>query len=254
LKDAVRTTPARMGRTRQVLVGIEMALATLLLASGALLLHSFVNVLGTDRGYDVDNILTVDLSLFGDRYKSPQSRGVFYDDLIARVRAMPGVAAAGAINNLPAVSASDGPSRAILLPEDTDFSKVVLVRPVAVIRAVTTGYFAASGSRLLAGEIFSGTEQPLVGIVSESLAAKLWPGVPAARVVGRQLRQGGNMSSALIDVIGVVADAQPGGVDRDPVAALYRPYGQFPSGPMTLVVRTDRDPAVLANAIKGEIR
>ena len=62
------------------------------------------------------------------------------------------------------------------------------------------------------------------------------------------------MSSALIDVIGVVADAQPGGVDRDPVAALYRPYGQFPSGPMTLVVRTDRDPAVLANSIKGEIR
>ena len=254
LKDAVRTTPARMGRARQLLVGIEMALATLLLASGALLLHSFVNVLGTDRGYDVDGILTVDLSLFGDRYQSPQARGVFYDGLIGRVRALPGVAAAGAINNLPAVSVSDGPSRAILLPEDTDFAKVVLVRPVAMIRAVTTGYFAASGSRLLAGGTFSGSESRLVAIVSESLAARLWPGEPAARVVGRQLRQGGNMSSPLIDVIGVVGDAQPGGVDREPIAALYRPYGQFPSGPMTLVVRADRDPAMLANSIKAEIR
>ena len=254
LKDATRTTPSRMGRARQTLVGIEMALATLLLASGALLLHSFVNVLNTDRGYDVDGILTVDLSLFGDRYKSPQARGVFYGELIGRVRAQPGVTAAGGINNLPAVSVSDGPSRAILLPEDTDFAKVVLLRPVAMIRAVTTGYFAASGSQLRAGRTFGESESGLVGVVSESLAARLWPGDTAVKVVGRRLRQGGNLSSPLIEVIGVVADAQPGGLDRDPVAALYRPYEQFPSGPMTLIVRTTQDPALLAGSIKSEIR
>ena len=254
LKDAARTTPYRIGRARQTLVGIEMALATLLLASGALLLHSFVNVLNTDRGYDVDGILTVDLSLFGDRYKSPQARGVFYSELIGRVRAQPGVMAAGGINNLPAVSASDGPSRAILLPEDTDFAAVVLVRPVAMIRTVTTGYFAASGSQLRAGRTFGDSESGLVAVVSESLAARLWPGDSAINVLGRRIRQGGNLSIPLIEVIGVVGDAQPGGLDRDPVAALYRPYQQFPSGPMTLIVRTAQDPAVLAGSIKAEIR
>ena len=254
LKDAARVTPSRMSRVRQTLVSVEMALATLLLASGALLLHSFVNIINADRGYDVEGVLTVDLSLFGDRYKSPQARGAFYDDLLGRVRALPGVISAGAINDLPAVSASDGPSRAILLPEDTDFAKVVLLRPIAMIRAVTTGYFAASGSRMIAGRPFNEQEGKLVGIVSESLMARLWPGVAASDIVGKQVRQGGNTSGPLIEIVGVAVEAQPGGVDVEPTAALYRPYAQWVSGPMTLIVRTAQDPALSAASIKTEIR
>ena len=253
LKDAARATPVRVGRARQVLVGVEMALATVLLASGALLLHSFINVLGTDRGYDVDNVLTADLSLVGDRYQSGQARGAFYDGLLDRVRALPGVAAAGAINNLPALSPTDGPSQPVLLPDDTDFQSVVLRRPVAMIRAVTSGYFAASGTPVRAGRAFGGSESELVAIVSESLAARLWPGATAADIVGRRVRQGGNMSRPLIEVIGVAADAKPGGVDREAAPALYRPYPQWASGPMTLVVRTAQDPLQLASAVKQEI-
>ncbi len=189
LRDS-RIAPAGVTRARQLLVGVEMALATVLLASGALLLHSFVNVLNSDRGYDVDGILTADLSLFGDRYQTAAARAAFYGELVDAVRALPGVTAAGAINNLPAVSASDGPSRAILLPDDTDFDAVVLKRPVALVRAVTPGYFAASGATLRAGRTFTGTEQNLVAIVSESLARRVWPDVGVANVVGRQLRQG----------------------------------------------------------------
>lgn len=254
LKDAARHTPRRAARARQLLVGVEMALATVLLSAGALLFHSFVNVMNTDRGYEIDGLLTADLSLAGQRYQSPGAQGAFYDDLLQRVRALPAVVAAGAINNLPAVSASDGPSRAILLPEDTNFQAVVLVRPVALIRSVTPGYFAASGSALLAGRLFSDVEPQLVAIISESLAARLWPGVPAAGAIGRDLRQGGNLSSPLVSVVGVVADAKPGGLDRDPVAAIYRPYAQWPSSSMTIVARTANDPAASAGAIKAEIR
>ncbi len=72
LLDAARTTLGgrRAGRMRQLLVGVEMALATLLLASAGLLMHSFVRLMGTDRGYAVERILAVDLSLFGQRYAS----------------------------------------------------------------------------------------------------------------------------------------------------------------------------------------
>ena len=253
LRDA-RIAPAGVTRTRQLLVSIEMALATVLLASGALLLHSFLNVMNGDRGYDVDGVLTADLSLFGDRYKAPDARGAFYTELVDAVRALPGVTAAGAINNLPAVSASDGPSRAILLPEDTDAGAVMLKRPVAMIRAVTPGYFAASGATLRAGRTFTGAEQQLVCIVSESLANRLWPGASVGDVIGRQLRQGGNLSTPLVEVIGVVAEARPGGLDREPTAALYRPYGQWPSGYMSLVARTSGDPLALVPSVKAQIR
>jgi len=237
-----------------VLVGVEMALATVLLSAGALLLHSFLNVMNTDRGYEIDGLLTADLSLAGQRYQSGDAQRGFYDDLLQRVRALPSVVAAGAINNLPAVSAADGPSRAILLSEDTDFASVVLVRPVALIRSVTPGYFAASGTTLLAGRLFDDVEPQLAAIISESLAARLWPGAPAAAAIGKHVRQGGNMSTPLIPVVGVVADAKPGGLDRDPIAAIYRPYAQWPSASMTILARTESDPAALAGAIKAEIR
>lgn len=231
-----------------------MVLASVLLASSALLLHSFVNVMASDRGYDVEGVLTADLSLFGARYQSAEARGAFYGELIDAVRALPGVTAAGAINNLPAVSATDGPSRTIFLAEDTNISQLMLHRPVALIRAVTPGYFAASGTPLRAGRLFANSEPALVTIVSESLASRLWPGVAAVDVVGRRVRQTANESSPLMEVVGVVADAQAGGLDIDPLAALYRPYAQWASGPMTLVVRMSQDPAALAAGVKRAIR
>jgi predicted permease len=254
LKDAARHTPRRAALARQVLVGVEMALATVLLSAGALLVHSFLNVMNTDRGYAIDGLLTAELSLAGQRYQSGDAQRAFYDDLLHRVRALPAVVAAGAINNLPAVSAADGPSRTILRSEDTDFASVLLLRPVALIRSVTPGYFAASGTTLLAGRLFNDVEPQLAAIISESLAARLWPGAPAAAAIGKELRQGGNMSSRLVGVVGVVADAKPGGLDRDPIAAIYRPFAQWPSASMTIVARTENDPAASAGAIKAEIR
>ena len=254
IKDGARTVAPRAGRVRQALAGVEMTLATVLLASSALLLHSFVNVMSTDRGYDIADVLTADLSLFGARYQSADARVAFYDELIERVRGLPGVTAAGAINDLPAVSATDGPSRTVLRAEDTNFQEVMLQRPVAMIRAVTPGYFAASGTQLLAGRLFANTEPSLAAIASETLVRLLWPGATPADVIGRRMRQDGNMSRPTLEVIGVVADAKAGGLDVDPTAALYRPYAQWASGPMTLVVRTNQDPAALAPAVKSEIR
>ena len=149
LHEGARTAfgGSRAARFRQLLVGVEMALGTALLASAGLLLHSFVKVMRADRGYQVERVLAVDLSLFGQRYSTGESRVAFYRELADNVRSLPGVLAAGAISDLPASSGSSGASQTIFHATDTDFQSLVLARPVAMIRSVTAGYFAASGQR-----------------------------------------------------------------------------------------------------------
>jgi putative ABC transport system permease protein len=244
---------SRAARFRQLLVGVEMALGTALLASAGLLLHSFVKVMRADRGYQVERVLAVDLSLFGQRYSTGESRVAFYRELAGNVRSLPGVLAAGAISDLPASSGSSGASQTIFHATDTNFQSLVLARPVAMIRSVTAGYFAAGGSALRAGRFFTDHEEVLVSLISESLANRLWPQEPLAAVVGRTIRQG-DVTGPLITVAGVVEDVRPGAVDRELPPVIYRPHDQWASGPMTLVVRSSQEPVALGPAVRAEIR
>jgi len=254
LKEAGRTVSSgEAGRIRSILVGVEIALATVLLASAGLLLHSFVRVMNSDRGYDVERVLTADLSLFGTRYERGEARATFYTTLLDNVRSQPGVLAAGAISNLPALSASEGASRAIFYATDTDFQRLILARPVAMIRGVTEGYFAASGNVLRAGRLLKAEEPVPTALISESLARRFWPDKPLTAVVGQQLRQNADIRGPLLTIAGVVADAYPGGLDRQPPPTIYRPYTQWASGPMTIVVRTAQEPAALASALRAEV-
>jgi predicted lysophospholipase L1 biosynthesis ABC-type transport system permease subunit len=118
---------------------------------------------------------------------------------------------------------------------------------------VTTGYFAASGTALRAGRFFAEQEPVPVALISESLAIRLWPRETPAAVVGRTLRQG-DVTGPLITVAGVVGDVRPGAVDREPPPLIYRPHRQWAGGQMTLMVKTAREPAALAPAVRAEIR
>jgi predicted permease len=230
-----------------------MALGTALLASAGLLLHSFVKVMRADRGYQVERVLAVELSPSGRRYSTAEKRVAFYRELVENVRALPGMLAVGAISDLPATAGSSGNSRTIFRATDTDFKSLVLARPVAVIRSITPGYFAASGSTMRAGRFFSGDEQVPVALISESLGNRLWPGESAALVVGHSFRQG-DVTGPLITVVGVMEDVRPGAVDRELPPIIYRPHQQFASGSMSLVVKTARESAALVPAIRAEIR
>jgi putative ABC transport system permease protein len=253
LQEGGRSSLGGAGRSRRVLVGLEMALATALLATAGLLLHSFINVMQADRGYQIERVLAADISLFGDRYAKAPSRVAFYRELVSNVRALPGVSAAGMTSDLPAVASTTRASRTILLPTDAIFQQVVLTRPVAMIRGVTSGYFSASGTALRAGRFLTDQEPGPVAVIGESLARRLWPQEPAVSSLGRQIRQS-NTDSPLITVVGVVGDARPGALDREPLPVVYRPYEQFAGGPMTLVVRTAQDPAATAPAVRATIR
>jgi len=129
----------------------------------------------------------------------------------------------------------------------------VLSRPVAMIQSVTAGYFAASGSSLRAGRFFTADERAPSTLINETLARRLWPMEYPSAAVGRRLRQG-DVTGPLITVVGVVQDARPGAVDREPPPVIYRPYEQWSRGPMSLVVKTATEPAAFAPAVRAEIR
>jgi predicted permease len=240
---------------RRVLVGVEIALGTALLASAALLLHSFVNVMKADRGYEVQNTLVVDLDLSGQRYSGATQRVNFYQTLTEHLATLPGVLAAGGISDAP-VSARSG-SQAIFLDTDANAEAVILKRPVAGFRQVTGGYFAASGSTLLAGRFFEPQDRVTTAIVSESLARSLWPDQAFSSVPGRQIRQGDvvDVRAPLLTVVGVVRDVRAGAVDRAILPQLYRPHlPPLASSAMTVIVKTSPAAETLAPAVRNVIR
>ena len=252
LQEGARLASAgnRATRFRQVLVGLEMTLGTALLASAGLLLHSFVNVVRADRGYQVERILAVSLEKRANR---DADRVAFYRDLVDNLRGLPGVLAVGAISDLPATAGSTGASRTVFYAADADFRNLVLQRPVAVIRSVSPGYFTAGGTALRSGRFFNDQEPVQSALVSQTLAHRLWPGEPFAALSGRTVRLG-DPSQPLVTIVGVVEDVRPGAMDHDAPALLYRPHPQWPSGAMTVVVRTVQDPASVAPAIRARIR
>ena len=230
-----------------------MTLGAALLASAGLLLHSFVNVMGADRGYAVERILSVDLGLFDARYAPGSRRVVFFRELTQRIQALPGVQAAGAVGGLPVNSGTSVASQTIFYATDSNPPAVALQRPVALIRSVTPGYFAASGATLRAGRFFGETEPVPVAIVSESLAKRFWPGESITAIVGHAFRHG-DFNGPPVIVAGIVADTRPGALDRELPPEVYRPQTQRAGGSMSLVVKTVREPAAMASAVRAEIR
>ncbi|HEY6401432.1 MAG TPA: FtsX-like permease family protein, partial [Blastocatellia bacterium] len=230
------------------MISVQIALGTALLTSAGLLLHSFVRLSSVDRGYEVERTLAINIALSG---RSQEQRVEFFHRLIENIRGLPGVEAAGAVSDLPALAVSG--SQAIFYQTDTDFQSAVMQRPMAGQRSATPGYFAASLTALKAGRFFTEQDQTPVAVISESLARRLWPNDPLNSVVGRAVREG-DVTGPLTVIVGVVEDIRPGSAERELPPQLYRPHHQRNSGGMNVVVRTSAAPAALASAIRSEVR
>jgi putative ABC transport system permease protein len=243
LRDAGRTvSDRRTGRLRAALITMEVALCAGLLAVAGLLLHSFINVTRVDAGFASERVLAADLSLPSQQYTSARIV-TFYRDLVERVRALPGVAAAGAVSLLPI--AHEGVISSVLLDSDREFR---IDRPPALRRSVTAGLFAAMETPLRAGRLFEEGESRPSAIISETLAHKLWPGVALGDVVGRGIRH--DPKDPVITVVGVVGDVRAEALDRAAPATIYRPVDQEPRRAMTLVVKATDDPRALAASVR----
>ena len=246
-QERLKVGGARTGSLRRFLVAAEVALCTVLLAVSALLLRSFVNVNNVDKGFAVEKILSVDLTLSGRRYS--ESRTVtFYQTVLERIRALPGVRSAGAANALPLTRESD--TTQVYFEADARYR--LLERPVAMYRNITPGFLTTMEIPLLAGRLLEGTETPPAVIISARLAKALWPDEAFSQALGRRVRQG-DITSALLTVVGVVGDVRTGALDREPMPVIYRPHTQSASRDMTVVIRTSGEPEALALAVRTTV-
>ena len=249
LKSTVRGTTAGTGsaRLRGLLVGAETALGAICLISGGLLLHSFVKLMSVDRGFAVQHLVTVDLSLPDNRYPDPAARTAFVRSLLERADAGPGVVSAGIVNRLP-LSGEGGNN--LVNPEGRDVP--FMERPIADVRRVNPDYFRTLGIPLQRGRVFdlADRDRPLA-LVSALTAERLWPGADA---VGKRLRIGED-STPFVEVVGVVGDVHGVSLSRPPSLTVYVPYWRsLSSADLSLVVKTAGDPRGAAGSLRAVIR
>jgi putative ABC transport system permease protein len=248
MKSGSRSSTAGRGsgRLRSLLVAVEVGLSAMCLIAGGLLLHSFVNLLHVDRGFDAERIVTVELNLPKSHYPDLPESASFLGALLERVESLPGVKSAGVSNRLP-LSGEGGNN---LL--GTEGANVPLMeRPLADIRQVNPGFFRTMGIPLRSGRIFEEADRNRkVGLVSAMTAGQLWPG---ENPIGKRFRMGGD-DSPLMEVAGVVGDVRAVSLNKTPSLTVYVPYWQRFQNQASLAVRTSIDPLAASSAIRAAIR
>jgi predicted permease len=246
LKDGwSQSSGSARNRLRSALVVSEIAVAALLLVGSGLLLRSFARILAVDPGFHAENVLTMDISLPASKYKTDPQRVAFFDNLIGRIRSLPGTLSAGAIINLPL---GDGGMNGDFQIQGRTFPPNQ--SPMAEKCIVTPDYFRAMGVRLLRGRWFTdqdGRDAHTVAIVNESLARRFWPNQDP---IGKRLDISLSEQSNWQEIVGVVADVKREALDASTTSEIYVPHSQTPSGAMALVIRSTADPANLAAAVR----
>lgn len=233
-------------RARGIIVAAEVALAVVLLTGAGLLAVSFARLAAVHPGFETGNLVSVPIDLPSPRFD--ETAGPFYVSLLERIEALPGVDAAAATTTNPFRQFGFANS---VTPEEAVASAPPSGLVQAGWRAVTPGYFDTAGVPVIAGRAFTRDDRdggPRVVIVSESLAARLWPGQDA---VGRRILWGG-LTGRPREVVGVAGDIRDFALDAEPMPMLFLPHAQVPLPSMTLLVRSTRADAI-APAIRAEV-
>jgi predicted permease len=256
LKDTSRGsagTSAVWGRgnnLRRLLVISELALCVMLLIGAGLLIRSFARLQSVSPGFNPKNVLTLELTMSGPKYKDPQAVVSTYRELWTRLERLPGVAASGAVTALPLSQMfAWGPItvEGRVPPPGENFIN-------ADERMVSGHYFRAMGIPLLAGRLFNDQDSatnPKVVIVDEYMAQQLWPNQDA---LGKRIHLGGVTTAApWVTVVGVVGRVKQYTLDSDSRIAFYLAQTQYPTRAMNVVLLSSGDPAALTSAVKQQV-
>ena len=235
--------------TREILVMAEVGLAFAVLVSAGLMVRTCLTLLRTDPGFQPDKLLTMKILLPPSRYPGEPEKSAFFHRALEQLRALPGVAGAGATSSLPL----DG------LGVMFDFRIEGRPAPgpnehvVAGFDSVTPGYFEAMRVPLRAGRMFTAADRadsaPVV-IVSQELARRYWPGQDP---VGQRLEILDAGDVGVREVVGVVGDVLHTDLQTAAEPALYVPYEQYVVRALGLVVKTHGEPGTAAAAARRTI-
>ena len=258
LKDGGQnaSTGGSRQRFRNALVVVEMALAVVLLVGAGLTLRSLWALQRVPLGFDPSGVLTMRLALPAASYERPEQVVSFYEQLMDRVRELPGVRVAGAARSLPLGSTIGdfGLQVEDYLPPPGTHAK-------GDWQIVTDGYLEAMGERVVRGRGITAadtTDGMLVGLINEEMARRYWP--DRDPLGGRFKIGGGNAKRPWVTVVGIVADVRHNGITEVVKEKFYVPHTQWhksignPIRGMTLVVKTGGDPAILAGPVRQAVR
>jgi putative ABC transport system permease protein len=258
LKESGRgavTTSAGV-RVRGALVVLEMALAVMLLAGAGLLLRSFVKLQAVDPGFRPEQVLTFELSLPDARYPEDDKSIAFFDQLLPRLRSLPGVRSAGAVMLLPLSGSNFNISFTVAGRPPVPPAQ----EPSMEVRVVSPEYFSTVGIPIVRGRGFTDDDKtgttPVV-LISETSAREFFPGEDpigkritlgwGKRVKGQRVRAGG-------EVIGIVRDVKESALDEPNAAEIFLPIRQWPVNSMAVVVKTAVPPASISESVRTAVR
>jgi predicted permease len=248
LKDGDRgsTAGGSRGRIRNLLVVTEMALALMLLAGAGLLLRTFVNLEHVNMGFNPERVLTFQTDLPGKRYPNPEDFARFYQNLSARLQALPGVQSVGFGSDIPWTG----------YDENTDF-EIIGRAPdkntelEARYHFASPGYFESAGIPLISGRLFSLADEiksPKVMVVNYAFERRYFPNEGA---IGRHLNLWGFNDVQIVGVVGDVKDSPDAPATKP---SLYWPDWQFSDqGARVGVIRANSNLTSLVGALRTQV-
>ncbi len=251
LRGGQAVGPRGSARLFSTLIGVEAGLAFLLLVGSGLMIRSLVRLQTEDHGIRPEHVLTLRVPVGTltqprptGKYDTRPRQMAYYRQILERVKTIPGIKAAAIVNNLPL---SDINTSLELTVNGSDKES-----QIKAARTISPEYFAAMGIPLLAGRIFSDSDQagtPSVAIINGYLARHFFPN---RSPLGEKMIAGGSPGPT---IVGVVKDTPQMSYELEPKGEVYIPYQQymFATFMSTVVVRTEGEPTALAAALKKEV-
>jgi len=243
-------SPVR-ARVRSTLVAAEVAVALLLLVGSALLIRSFWNVVSVDAGFDPRAVITAEMAVPGTKYPDGDRAAAYYGELLPRLRSVPGVRAAGAVQNMPLAGGNAGGG--------FRFDGDPQVR-YAGYRVVTDGYFDAMGIPVRRGRAIDASDvpgRPHAAVVNEAFVSRL---VGSENPIGKRFTYlGMDPTNPTFTIVGMVGNVRHRSLVRDAEPEAFVAYRQQPfrtRWTMTVAVRADREAALesLVPVLREQIR
>jgi len=259
LKQGLGRTDASVGgrTTRNVLVVAEVALSLVLLIGAGLMIRSWWSLHGVDPGFETRSVATMSISVPATKFADATQQTSFYEQVLQRVRTLPGVEAVGLVDNLPLSGGGSHEPIAIEGQPVLPMSE----QPEVDVRVISAGYMSAMRTPIVRGRDFNDSDvmgRPAVALISQSMANRFWPNQDP---IGKHLTITFEPSASR-EIIGIVKDVKLDGLNETrPNATLYTPITQvYPeagaawrSFGMTLVARAQGNPNNLVASITNAI-
>jgi len=245
LKEGGRNDSAVGIRTRRLLIVCEVALSLVLLMGAAVMVRSLMSLHRVDAGFDPRNVLTLHVSLPETRYKTPAQISAFFDRALDRMRALPGVQAAGAVDDLPVTGGSVQP---VVLEGHAELS--TRDQPTVEVRKITPGYLRAMNIPIVRGRDVAPNDVEVM-LVSRSAARLLWGDQDP---IGRRASLPLQSRTVLKEVIGIVGDVKQGELSQAAAPTIYEYTRERPWSSLAVALRTSVPPTSVAQAATAVVR